>query len=383
MGETATGGHEIAFIFNVDMSKRYANINSALQNVSALANIGHRVTLYTVRQNKSLEAQINDIKKACLFYNVQQNFKIKIVGVAPWPAKLKGLRLRLNAYLMARAIKKEKHSFVWSRHIFPAIACVNQNLPLVFEHHTMLTKGIKKGLDQIKMNPHFLKFLAISERHKDIIAKDLPKDKILALHSGADAAISSFIPKKEMIKPGNIVTYAGSFYKGRGVELMVQVAKLLPDFTFNCIGASEQDFEVYKKELESCGNLVFVKKVPRGKLIELLHASDCLVAPYTSDCETVDGVKTIDYASPMKIVEYLFVGKPIIATDIGAIPEILTHGQNGLLVPENDIDALSSSIERVFADKDLQKKLSINAKRSAKRFLWDERVKTIVYETLG
>ena len=62
------------------MSKRFANVNSTLQNLSALASLGHDVILVTkLQKNKTVRSVQNDIEEACLFFHILLNFKIKVV----------------------------------------------------------------------------------------------------------------------------------------------------------------------------------------------------------------------------------------------------------------------------------------------------------------
>jgi glycosyltransferase involved in cell wall biosynthesis len=58
------------------------------------------------------------------------------------------------------------------------------------------------------------------------------------------------------------------------------------------------------------------------------------------------------------VVEALAVGCPVIATAVGGVPEVVRDGENGLLVPPNDVAALASSIERFFGDAELRRRLA-------------------------
>jgi glycosyltransferase involved in cell wall biosynthesis len=71
---------------------------------------------------------------------------------------------------------------------------------------------------------------------------------------------------------------------------------------------------------------------------------------------------------PHVLVEALAVGTPVLATNVGGIPEIVVDGENGLLVPAGDADALAAAIVRFFADDDLRARLTAAAAPSAERF---------------
>src|SRR5207302_1515453 len=64
---------------------------------------------------------------------------------------------------------------------------------------------------------------------------------------------------------------------------------------------------------------------------------------------------------PHAVVEGLAAGTPVIATDVGGVPEIVTDGVNGLLVPMQDVPALAAAIRRFFADAELRARLTAAA----------------------
>ena len=68
------------------------------------------------------------------------------------------------------------------------------------------------------------------------------------------------------------------------------------------------------------------------------------------------------------LIEALFLGVPTIATAVGGNPELVTHEENGLLVPARDTAALADAIERLLADAALRERLAGTARESAKRF---------------
>jgi glycosyltransferase involved in cell wall biosynthesis len=68
------------------------------------------------------------------------------------------------------------------------------------------------------------------------------------------------------------------------------------------------------------------------------------------------------------VIEGLAVGTPVIATGVGGVAEIVTDGENGLLVPPDDPDALAAAIRRFFADESLRQRLRAAAAGSVARF---------------
>ncbi len=83
------------------------------------------------------------------------------------------------------------------------------------------------------------------------------------------------------------------------------------------------------------------------------------------------------YTSPLKLFEYLAMGRPIVASDLPAIREILTDGQSALLVPAGDAAALAAAIQRVAGDPALASRLAAGALALAPRFTWDVRAERL------
>jgi glycosyltransferase involved in cell wall biosynthesis len=65
---------------------------------------------------------------------------------------------------------------------------------------------------------------------------------------------------------------------------------------------------------------------------------------------------------PMSVVEAFAHGLAVVATPVGSIPDILKHGENGLLVPVRDAAALATALERLIVDHTLRELVSRNAK---------------------
>jgi glycosyltransferase involved in cell wall biosynthesis len=104
------------------------------------------------------------------------------------------------------------------------------------------------------------------------------------------------------------------------------------------------------------GRARFLGAQPRSIVLELLSAADAEVL--SSGWENF----------PHSVIEALAVGTPVISTGVGGVAEIVTDGENGLLVPPDDPDALADAIRRFFADEPLRQQLRAAAAGSVARF---------------
>ncbi len=102
-------------------------------------------------------------------------------------------------------------------------------------------------------------------------------------------------------------------------------------------------------ELGLEGRVRFLGSVPRDRVLCLFRAADASVLP--SAWENF----------PHTVVEALAVGCPVIATAVGGVPEVVRDGENGLLVPARDPDALAAAIARFFGDTELRARLAAAA----------------------
>ncbi len=73
---------------------------------------------------------------------------------------------------------------------------------------------------------------------------------------------------------------------------------------------------------------------------------------------------------PLTLIEASASGLPIVSTDAGAIPDLIADGDNGLLAPVGDIEALTHHIFRLLEDAQLARRLSLAARENAARFDW-------------
>jgi len=113
-------------------------------------------------------------------------------------------------------------------------------------------------------------------------------------------------------------------------------------------------------------NVVFLGKIPNNELKKYYASCIALVSPSLSE------------GFGLPVIEAAMFGKPAIVSNVGSLPELVTDGENGFVVPAGDIFALSERMYRIAVDEQLRKKLSEKSKIVSQRFKISSTAKTLV-----
>ncbi|HEY3063183.1 MAG TPA: glycosyltransferase family 4 protein [Chloroflexota bacterium] len=131
-----------------------------------------------------------------------------------------------------------------------------------------------------------------------------------------------------------------------------------PDLETDLCGPTED--EAYERELrhrvaqKALTGVRFLGVVDQARLVALLQTATALVLPSAQE------------NAPMAVAEAMAVGIPVIATHVGAIPEMVEDGQTGLLYTAGDIDALVACLGRLLSDTKLRVQLGTNGRAVAR-----------------
>lgn len=75
--------------------------------------------------------------------------------------------------------------------------------------------------------------------------------------------------------------------------------------------------------------------------------------------------------TPVSVLEACAMGLPVVATKVGGIADLLTDGETGMLVPDDDDEAMSQAVTSLLSYPDLAERLSVNGRRSAENCAWE------------
>jgi glycosyltransferase involved in cell wall biosynthesis len=106
------------------------------------------------------------------------------------------------------------------------------------------------------------------------------------------------------------------------------------------------------------------KQIPHYELPKIINIADVVLVPFPEN-------EVSHAASPLKLFEAMAMRKPIVASCVSGISEIVKSGYNGLLVNSNRSEEWVEALETVLNSKLLQIRLGRNAEDSAKNYDWN------------
>lgn len=169
-----------------------------------------------------------------------------------------------------------------------------------------------------------------------------------------------------------ILLFFGFVRKYKGLDYLIQAMPEIKKQLNNCKLLIVGDFGDDKAEYISSINKENVSDVieiydgyiPDKEVEKFFAASDVVVLPYVS--ATQSGIVQIAYGFE----------KPVIATEVGGLPDVVTDGKTGYLVPAENPKALSDAVIKFF-EEDNQKDFEAGVKEESYRFSWDRMIEHI------
>jgi glycosyltransferase involved in cell wall biosynthesis len=173
--------------------------------------------------------------------------------------------------------------------------------------------------------------------------------------------------------------YTGHLYPGRGMDLILKLAKRSPEMNFLVVGGEPQDVSRIAGKVKERGleNVTLVGFIPNADLPKYQAACDVLLMPYQQQVSASSGGDIARYLSPMKLFEYLACGRAICSSDLPVLREVLSD-EIAILLPPDDIDSWDSALQRLRNDTELRMKLAKNALDAAALYSWESRAQKVL-----
>ena len=164
--------------------------------------------------------------------------------------------------------------------------------------------------------------------------------------------------------------YAGQLYAWKGVETLVRAMGGLPGGQLVVVGGEKEPLQrlVALAREAAPGRVHFTGLVPHAAVPFHLAAGDVIVLPNSARSEI-----SSRHTSPLKLFEAMSTGRPIVASDLPSLREVLRHEGNAILVAPDDPGALAAGLSRVFSDEPLRRRLSAQARADVEPYDWRAR----------
>ena len=278
----------------------------------------------------------------------------------------------LKTILSIRNFIKENNIAIVQTHgykanIYALFATLFKKIPLIATCHPWIRTGAKIKIytiiDKLLLN-RFNKIIAISaEVEREILNMGIPSKKIILIDNGID--IGRFEKKFDLEKTrkqfgipshGKVICTVGRLSSEKGHATLIEAASKviknypLAYFVMAGDGVLKNDLMNKTKKLNIGDHFIFMGMV--NDIPALLSVSDIFVLPSLTE------------GLPMALLEAMAAKKPVIASRVGSIPEVLTHNESGLLVPPANSQELENSILDLLNNKQKADELAENGYRT-------------------
>jgi glycosyltransferase involved in cell wall biosynthesis len=214
----------------------------------------------------------------------------------------------------------------------------------------------------------------------------VPKEKIFTLPDGVELDFiqkcisNSKITREELgIQDADLVLInVNRLAPNKGVNYLIDALwilnnrnKLNTKLILVGTGPEESKIKDQIKRLRLEDKVVHFKNIPDERMFQLYTLADVSVTP------------TLYEGLPLVVLEAMACGKPIVASNVSEIPQVVKSGENGFLVPPRDPNAIANAILEIY-DKDLFRKMGDKSKEIVKNYDWNVIAKKAIskYEDL-
>ena len=352
--------HPVPWIYlsTSKLHRNRANLVQTLHTVQALVRTGCNVLLLIppVRRGVNVSERLKEM-------GIDRQLQIK-------PTSLLHSRWKPVGFLplclaMRRRLLTAERVMVRSHYISKAL--LRHGIPHWFEVHDVeqlrregylnkLVAGCKKGI--------VTRLLPISMAAGEALEQaGAPARRIMVVPCGVEYQRFSSIkaPDIRAMKSPKIM-YIGRISMDRGLEIFIHLARQRAGDIY-LIGEIENGEELLRREQ----GIRYISSQPHKYVPSWYEKCDIVLLPYQPI------LSTSTWFSPLKLFEAMAAGRPIVASDLKPIREVLTHGRTGLLVRPDDPEEWLKAVNTLKNHPEMAVALGKRAREVARSYSWDAR----------
>ncbi|XZE55484.1 glycosyltransferase family 4 protein [Planctomycetaceae bacterium SH139] len=352
-----------------------ANSVQVMQMCNAFAQAGHEVTLFA-----RASQQPEPLAIIQSHYGVNDQFAIQTL---PFRTGLIG-RFRYG-WQVARYAKRQRADLLYARCAYSALLGCLLRIPTILELHSLPAQSARVSktiLPRLFQSSSLNRVVCITKSLKtDLLLRfKLNEEQVIVCPDGAnrmnpqalERPVASLTERIGSSAP--CIGYLGSLYPGKGMEVIVPLAKKLPQQQFVVIGGDREGLAHWRQQAEGQGNIHFIGRVAPADTAAYCNQFSIALVPNQRQVSGVNGADIGEWTSPLKVFEYMSLGKPILASRLAVLEEVLADEQNCLLCDPADIDDWAAKTTRLLNDQALAARLGKQAQIDLEeKYSWYQR----------
>ncbi|PHM39596.1 putative glycosyltransferase WbpH [Xenorhabdus mauleonii] len=359
-----------------------------LQNVDAFARQGHHVCLITPKGQNCVEEIIDRPLPPSVELISLHNIRRK------WYFPLN--TQKLFYFQVTKWLKEHKIDAIFTRNIKMAnyLLCKHPEIPHFFESHEIFAQSFKESHDLLRrQNQRKYQKLKKIERQvygksqviftltsllrEDIYQEYGVKTPIVVAPDGVDIlaveSVQQTLSGGENKRPTQVL-YLGSLHRWKGVPTVLKAMSYLDDAVLNIAGGTTEQISKLKHTAKQIGvsdKVNFLGFIQPKNRFQVIADSDICVLPLT---KTSIGSR---YTSPLKLFEYMAMGKPVVISDFPSIRDAVDERAVNFADSENAESFAEQIRWLIHHPVELAAKVDHSQQLITARFNWDQRAKLI------
>jgi len=352
----------------------------------AFRTLGHAVTLFIPR-HAEFTTDAAAIVRAQELFGAPLGFEVVFV---PRKKILGRLEVLGSVSGTLKALRDHPQDLIYSRNPWSVTFLPRMGAPFIWEAHEAHVHKSSKFLGAIlrmlivraSKKPQMVKLVAISDALARVWQSyGVPQEKLLTAHDAVDLALfgkpqDKISARAALGVSGNrkIVVYTGALKSDRGIDLILESARRIPEAEFYVVGGNRDEIAFWQSEINrmKLSNAHMVGRIPHQDVPRWLAAADVLLMMWTWR------VPTIRVCSPMKLFEYMAVKRLIVGPAFPTVLEVLENRKDAILFEPDNIDAMEASLREGLARADETELPDQAYEKVAREYTWEARCRLIL-----
>ena len=377
------------FTRNVLPQPNVASLVQVTHSANAAANLGYSTVLAYLGKSSfnpidflrpfQPQKPENELIK---LYNIEKQLKVAPLPM-PWLVDRLGGKWNNSSTIVSKyylPFHLKKHTkIVHTRDWNFVKAAIKNGIPAIYEQHHHEAKQFPS---EIIRSPLFQIAVTVADSVRDsMIQNGMPPEKVIKLHNGFNhlfllrnqIAAEDWRKKLLANERQHLVVYAGGLYPFKGVDMLIDVAKELPEIQLAIAGGNQSQVTTYQQlaREKQVNNINFLGHLPQNQLASLLQAADILAHPH---CLT----NAATFTSPLKFFDYLASGTPIVVTEIPSMIEFKSANIIANWCEPDRPDIFAATIKKTLENYPRNLEGYAETINFVRQFSWENRITKIL-----